>query len=65
VGGSEKHVVQSGMDEESLVMATPRRRRVEPDAETNVSVKNDKVTDRENLGTVCVSYAFPCFGYVC
>jgi hypothetical protein len=53
-------VVQSGMDEESLVMATPRRRRVEPEAETNVSV-----TDRENLGTVCVSYAFPCFGCVC
>ena len=33
-GGSEKHAMQSDVNEESLVMATPRRRRVEPETET-------------------------------
>ena len=33
LGGNEKLVVQSGMDEDTLVMATPRRRRVEPETE--------------------------------
>ena len=33
-GGNEKHAMQSGVNEESLVMATPRRRRVEPETET-------------------------------
>ena len=51
VGGSETHVIQSNMDEESMVMATPRRRRVEPEIEKDAGAKNDKAAEvKENPG---------------
>ena len=51
LGGSEKHVIQSNMDEESMVMATPRRRRVEPEIEKGAEAKNDKAAEvKENPG---------------
>ncbi len=55
LGGNEKDVIESGMGEESLVMATPRIRRVEPETETSAGAKNDKVADiKKILGSLCV-----------
>ena len=58
LGGSEKHVIQSNMDEESMVMATPRRRRVEPEIEKDAGAKNDKAAEvKENPGLVLYWYS--------
>lgn len=51
LGGSEKDTIQSNMNEESMVMATPRRRRVEPEIEKDLEAKSDKVAEmKENPG---------------
>ena len=51
LGGSEKDTIQSNMGEESMVMATPRRRRVEPEIEKDLEAKSDKVAEmKENPG---------------
>lgn len=51
LGGSEKDTIQSNMNEESVVMATPRRRRVEPEIEKDLEAKSDKVAEmKENPG---------------
>lgn len=42
IGGNEKHDMQSGIGEESIVMATPRRLRVESDIDRNSAVMGDK-----------------------
>lgn len=52
LGGTEKHVGQLavGMGEESVVMATLRRRCVEPEDDTDTHVKSDVVEGEKNIG---------------